>query len=61
MTTRSGFMKSSMAEPSRRNSGLETTDAWWPLPEASRISSMRRPVPIGTVDLVMTSFGPFMC
>jgi hypothetical protein len=25
------------------------------------ISSIMRPVPIGTVDLVMTSFGPFMC
>ena len=25
------------------------------------ICSIIRPVPIGTVDLVMTSFGPFMC
>ncbi len=25
------------------------------------IFSIRRPVPIGTVDFVMTSLGPFMC
>ena len=34
MITRSGFMKSSMAVPSRRNSGLETTAASG-LPSAS--------------------------
>ena len=60
MTTRSGLMKSSMAEPSRRNSGLETTEARCPLPDSARIFSITRPVPMGTVDLVMTSLGPFM-
>ena len=53
-------MKSSIAEPSRRNSGLDATDARNPLPPSPRIFSIMRPVPIGTVDFVTTSFGPFM-
>ena len=60
MTTRSGFMKSSIAEPSRRNSGFDTTVPRKPLPASPRIFSITCPVPIGTVDFVITSFGPFM-
>ncbi len=53
MTTRSGFMKSSMAEPSRRNSGLETTANLCLLPAPSRtMDSIILPVPMGTVLLV---------
>src|SRR6266545_3688763 len=51
MTMRSGRSVSSMAEPSRRNSGFDTTSnstgrGWW-RPMTSRTSS---PVPTGTVD-----------
>ena len=57
-TTRSGRLKSSIAEPSRRNSGLETTAT----SSSGLISRMRRstssPVPTGTVDLVTTTQGP---
>ena len=54
MTTRSGCMKSSIAEPSRRNSGLLTTAK---LVRCRRvpsrtICSIIWPVPIGTVLLV---------
>ena len=53
MTTRSGCMKSSMAEPSRRNSGLLTTAKWCLLPARSRtMASIILPVPMGTVLLV---------
>ena len=56
ITTRSGFMKSSIAEPSRRNSGLETTENGTLPPVLSRtIPSISLPVPIGTVDLVTTT------
>ncbi len=53
MTTRFGRMKSSTADPSRRNSGFETTSkatgaAW----RARMISATRSPVPTGTVLLV---------
>ena len=52
-TTRSGRMKSSIAEPSRRNSGLETTAKACSPPRPARTSSsIIWPVPIGTVDLV---------
>ena len=55
ITTRSGCMKSSIADPSRRNSGLLTTaKVCLLLPAPSRrIASIMRPVPIGTVLLVM--------
>jgi hypothetical protein len=49
-------MKSAIAEPSRRNSGLETTEKGWaPLPRSVMIFSISWPVPIGTVDLVTTT------
>ena len=52
MTTRSGRIKSPIAEPSRRNSGFEQMSNaacgrhFW------IISDTSRPVPTGTVDLV---------
>ena len=53
ITMRSGRRVSSMAEPSRRNSGLDTTSNWiglaWCRAITSRTSS---PVPTGTVDLL---------
>src|SRR5258708_1989883 len=54
MTVRYGFMKSEIAEPSRKNSGQETTEngiglGWAPW----TISETQSPVPIGTVDLLM--------
>ncbi len=52
MTTRSGRMKSSIAEPSRRNSGLLTTAKGWSPARRATISSIIWPVPIGTVLLV---------
>ena len=57
-TTRSGNLKSRIAAPSRKNSGLEaTTTSADGL--ASRISrSTSSPVPTGTVDLVMTTVKP---
>ena len=56
MTMRSGRRVSSMAEPSRRNSGLETTSkgmgrGWW----RSITSRTNSPVPTGTVDLFTTT------
>ena len=52
MTTRSGSMKSPIAEPSRRNSGLEAMSKS-ASGRALRIASATlRPVPTGTVDLV---------
>ncbi len=50
MTTRSGCRKSLTAEPSRRNSGLDTTKTSL-RPSAS---STRRVEPTGTVDLLTT-------
>ena len=60
ITTRSGCMKSSIAAPSLRNSGLEQTangDVGLG-PIAARTFSA---VPTGTVDLVTTILGSFMC
>ncbi len=50
ITTRSGFMKSSMAAPCFRNSGLLTTLKGW---EVSRLTASltRSAVPTGTVLL----------
>ena len=58
ITTRSGRMKSVIAAPSRRNSGLETTAASISGRASRRIASTRSPVPTGTVDLVTTTVGP---
>ena len=52
MTTRSGRMKSPMAEPSRRNSGLEATSKSAVGLVRRMIASTSRPVPTGTVDLL---------
>ncbi len=55
-TTRLGRMKSSIAEPSRRNSGLEATlNGWSPLRCSSMTSRTIFPVPAGTVLLVTTT------
>src|ERR1700748_1642103 len=58
MTTRSGRMKSPMALPSRRNSGLEATSKSRSRRVALMISAMRRLVPTGTVDLVTITAYP---
>src|SRR3990172_1445344 len=52
-------MKSTMAEPSRRNSGQETTQKSTGLGWARfTISATQSPVPTGTVDLLMMINGP---
>ena len=51
ITTRSGWRKSLTAEPSRRNSGLDTTKTSL-RPSAC---STRRVEPTGTVDLLTTT------
>ena len=51
MTTRSGLRKSAMAEPSRRNSGLDTTG----MSLRSSACSTSRVEPTGTVDLLTTT------
>jgi hypothetical protein len=53
--TRSGRRKSATAEPSRRNSGLDTTEKGWRPFFSLRICSIIRPVPVGTVDFVTTT------
>ena len=59
-TTRSGFMKSSTAAPSFRNSGLE--QIWKGVRVCREISARTfSAVPTGTVLLVTTSFRSFMC
>ena len=50
MTMRSGFMKSSRAAPSFRNSGLETTPNSYSV-SCLTMSVTRAAVPTGTVDL----------
>jgi hypothetical protein len=55
MTIRSGRMKSLIAEPSRKNSGFDTTSK---VPSGRcvlRMRSISSPVPTGTVDLVTTT------
>jgi hypothetical protein len=54
MTTRSGFMKSSMAAPSFRNSGLETMSKSCVVSGAMTAWSWAQ-VPTGTVLLVTTT------
>ncbi len=57
-TTRSGRMKSSIAAPSRRNSGFEATSNSRSGFAARTVSATLRLVPTGTVDLVtMTTPG----
>src|SRR6266576_2610036 len=57
-TVRCGLLKSVMAEPSRRNSGQDTTAKsigfFW---ERLTISATQSPVPTGTVDLLMMMIG----
>jgi hypothetical protein len=52
MTTRSGRMKSPIAEPSRRNSGFEATSKSASGRASRTIRATSRLVPTGTVDLV---------
>jgi hypothetical protein len=52
ITTRSGRMKSPMALPSRRNSGLLATSTSRSGRTDCKIDRIRRPVPTGTVDFV---------
>src|SRR3990170_4671280 len=55
MTTLSGLMKVSMADPSRRNSGLETTSNDWGTDCFSRMKLWSAAaVPTGTVLLITT-------
>ena len=60
-STRSGCMKSWMAEPSRRNSGLEQTANSPSGRAARRRRSISRLVPTGTVDLVTMTVKPLRC
>src|SRR5687767_7821455 len=58
ITLRCGLIKSAIAEPSRRNSGQDTTAnsiglGWAPF----TISATQSPVPIGTVDLLIIISG----
>ena len=54
-TTRSGFMKSSMAAPSLRNSGLLATSIGRPGRLRHALGQARRLVPTGTVLLMTTT------
>jgi len=58
MTMRSGRLKSPIAAPSRRNSGLETTWTSTSGRCSRTIRSTSSPVPTGTVDLVTMTAGP---
>ncbi len=53
-------MKSSIAAPSLRNSGLEQTEKGIEV-SASTAARTRAAVPTGTVDLVTMTLGSFMC
>ena len=57
ITTRSGWRKSCTAEPSRRNSGLDTTAT----SVRPRACSTTRVEPTGTVDLLMTTDSGCRC
>ncbi len=66
MTMRSGRMKSSMAAPSFRNSGLETTTKSRPMTclassSARTVASTAAAVPTGTVDLLTTTVNACRC
>jgi hypothetical protein len=50
-------LKSSIAAPSRRNSGLETTQVRTPGAVSRTMRSTSSPVPTGTVDLVTMTAG----
>jgi hypothetical protein len=59
---RSGATVSSMAKPSRRNSGFQARRTWAPAGAADCIASRRRAaVPTGTVDLPTTSASEVRC
>ena len=64
-TTRSGRMKSSMAAPSLRNSGFDTTSnstsALRFVSDSATAAPTLSPVPTGTVDLVTTTLYSVMC
>ena len=58
MRIRSGRLKSEIAAPSRKNSGLETTAKSMPGCVSRMIRSTSSPVPTGTVDFVTTTVKP---
>jgi hypothetical protein len=55
ITTRSGWRKSRMATPSRRNSGLDATEKLPRRRTVAMIFSTASPVPTGTVDFTTTT------
>ena len=55
---RSGRLKSAIAAPSRRNSGLEAMSKAMSGRASRQMRSTSSPVPTGTVDLVTTTSGP---
>ena len=55
MTTRSGRLKSSIAAPSRRNSGFDTTENRSFGTVSPMMRSTSSPVPTGTVDFTTTT------
>ncbi|MCY1507107.1 hypothetical protein D9M68_413730 [compost metagenome] len=65
MMMRSGRMQSSTAEPSLRNSGLDTTCMSsarpWRASASSRRALMRWAVPTGEVDLLITTLASAAC
>ena len=52
-TILSGYLKSLIASPSRKNSGFDITENFFLF---FKIFSIKSPVPTGTVDLVTTIF-----
>ena len=60
-STRSGWVKSWIAEPSRRNSGFEHTAKSASGRSLRRRRSISRLVPTGTVDLVVMTVKPVRC
>ena len=62
MTRRSGLSVSSMAKPSRRNSGFQASSTSAPAgASATRRSARRAAVPTGTVDFPATMHGRRRC
>jgi hypothetical protein len=58
ITTRSGCLKSSIAAPSRRNSGLQATANESGGAHSARMRPISSQAPIGEVDLLTTTRKP---
>jgi len=58
ITTRAGRLKSSIAAPSRKNSGFDTTAKSASGRSSRMMRSTSSPVPTGTVDLLTTTVKP---